>query len=139
MANICVYKIKVCGPQTACYRLINMMPLYCGEKEIHLEEGTEDNFTLIFTGDCKWSVDSYTSPLSNPQPLSAEEIEAIDDGDYWNVNLCDKSVLLGCEIFCNSKDIDDSCWSVFEHYDRGKKIKDECPKELHIKRGRDYD
>lgn len=139
MANICVYKIKVKGNQTACYRLINMMPLYCGEKEILFEEGTEDDFTLVFKGDCKWYVDAYTSPLADPQPLSAEEIEAIDDGDHWGVTLRDKSVLLNCEIFCNSKDIDDSCWAIFDHYNKGEIVNDACPKELHIKRGRDFD
>jgi hypothetical protein len=115
-----------------------MMPLYTGEKEILFEEGTENNFTLIFTGDCKWSVDAYTSPLSEPKPLSPEEVDVIDDGDYWNVNLRDKSILLNCEIFCNSKDIDDCCWAIYEHYDKGKIINDKCPKELHLKRGRDF-
>ena len=138
MANICVYKIKVRGNQTACYRLINMMPLYCGEKEILSEEGTADDFTLVFKGDCKWSVDAYTKELDDPQPLPLEEIDEIDDGDHWDKTLRDKSVLLGVEIFCNSKDVDDSCWAVFEHYNKGVAIYDKCPKELHIKRDRDY-
>lgn len=139
MANICMYKIKVKGNKQACYALVNMMPLYSYEKEYMLEEGTEDDFTLVFKGDCKWSVEAYTSPMENPVQLSKHEIESICDGDHWDKTLRDKSIMLGVEIYCNSKDIDDSCWSVYEHYNKGVKIKDECPKELHIKRGRDYD
>ena len=132
MANICLYKIKVKGRQQACYALVNMMPLYSSEKDYLLEEGTEDDFTLVFTGDCKWAVDCYTSPMKDPKPFTQEELDAVNDGDHWDKTLKDKSILLDCEIFCNSKDIDDSCWSVYEHYNRGKKINDECPKELHI-------
>lgn len=139
MANICLYKVKVKGRKKVCYKLIDMMPLYSYEKIIISEEGTDDDFTLVFSGDCKWGMNYRTVPLENPAPLSEAEIDAIEDGRYWGVNLCEKSILLQCEIFCNSKDIDDSCYSVYEHYDKGKTVDDECPKELHIKRGRDYD
>lgn len=139
MANICMYKIKVIGKQRACYAFIDMMPSYSYEKEILDESGTEDNYELILRGDCKWSVHSYTSSMENPQPFTDEELNSIQDGDHWDKTLQDKSILLNCEIFCNSKDIDDSCWAEYEHYNRGKIIHDECPKELHIKRGRDYD
>ena len=33
MANICLYKIKVKGSKKSCYKLVDMMPLYSGEKE----------------------------------------------------------------------------------------------------------
>lgn len=139
MANICRYKIMVKGRKQACYTLVNMMPSYSYEKEYLLEEGSEDDFTLIFIGDCKWSVSSYTSPMPNPKPFTREELDAVEDGDHWDKTLRDKSILLDVDIYCNSKDIDDSCWAIYEHYNRGKVIYDECPKELHIKRGRDYD
>ena len=116
-----------------------MMPLYSWEKEYLKEEGTEDDFELIFLGACKWGVDCYTSKMKNPVPFTEEELNAVGDGDHLDKTLKDKSVLLDCEIWCNSKDIDDSSWAVYEHYNRGRVIRDECPKELHIKRGRDYD
>lgn len=116
-----------------------MMPLYSWEKEYLSEEGTEDEFELIFLGACKWAVDSYTSKMQNPVPFTDDELNAVRDGDHWDKTLRDKSVLLNCEIFCNSKDIDDPSYAYYEHYDRGREIFDECPKELHIKRGRDYD
>lgn len=48
MANVCLYKIMVKGNKKACYKLIDMMPFYSGEKEIILEESSDDNFTLVF-------------------------------------------------------------------------------------------
>ena len=139
MANICLYKIKVKGRKKACYAMVNMMPLYSWEKEYVSEDGTDDDFELIFSGACKWGTSAYTSPMTNPMPFTDEELNAVQDGDHWDKTLRDKSILLDCEIFCNSKDIDDYCMAIFEHYNRGKTINDECPKELHIKRGRDYD
>lgn len=140
MANICLYKIRVKGTKAACYALVNMMPLYSWEKEYVDEEGTDDEYSLLFTGACKWGVDCYTSwDKELTTPYTAERIAKIQDGDDWGIPLQQKSMLLNCEIFCNSKDIDDPSWSVYEHYDKGVVINDECPKELHIKRGRDYD
>lgn len=139
MANICMYKIKVKGSRQACYAFINMMPSYSYEKEILDESGTDEDYELILRGDCKWGVSAYTSPMENPQPFTQEELDAVQDGDHWDKTLKDKSVLLDCEIFCNSKDIDDSSWAIYEHYNRGAVMRDECPKLLHIKRGRDYD
>ena len=139
MANICLYKVMVKGPKLNCYKLVDMMPLGDWEKDYLFEEGTDDNFTLIFIGGCKWAVDYRTSRHKDIVPFTKEQIEAIQDGDYWEYPLNEKSILLGVDIMCNSKDIDDSCWAIYEHYDRGKEIHDDCPPELHIKRGRDYD
>lgn len=139
MANICLYKIKVKGTKKACHKLIHMMPLYSGDKDVLREEGTDENYELVFTGDCKWSVDSYTKFEEDLKPYTDEELDKVRDGYGWNYPLTNKSTLLDCEIFCNSKDIDDCCYAVYEHYNKGIEIFDECPKELHIKRGRDYD
>ena len=139
MANICLYKIKVKGTKTACYALVNMMPLYSWEKEYISEEGTDEDYTLVFSGACKWGVDCYTEKHKGLVPFTPEEIAKVEDGDGWGYPISEKSFLLGCEIFCNSKDIDDACWADYIHYNKGKQIFDECPKELHIKRGRDYD
>lgn len=139
MANICLYKIKVKGTKNACYALINMMPLYSWEKDILSEDGEDDDYTLIFTGACKWSTSAYTHHTDGLVPYTPEQVANVQDGDGWDICMMDKSLLLSCEIFCNSKDIDDSCYAVYEHYKNGKGIYDECPKELHIKRGRDYD
>lgn len=139
MANICLYKIIVKGTRDACYALVNMMPLYSGEKECIEESGTDQEYSLFFTGDCKWNVDAYTSwDETKTGPYTPEEIANIQDGFGWNFPLKQKSLLLDCEIFCNSKDIDGGGWADYVHYNKGEEILDECPKELHIKRGREY-
>ena len=114
------------------------MPSFNRDKDILSEEGTDDNYTLVMIGDCKWSVSAYTENMKDPKPFTLEELEAIGDGDHWDKTLKDKSVLLGCEIWCNSKDIEDRSWAIYEHYKNGVEIRDECPKELHIKKGREY-
>lgn len=139
MANICLYKIKVTGTKLVCEKLIDMMPLYSWEKEIISENGTNTNYTIIFSGACKNYVDCYTKKSKDLKPYTLEEIKKIQDGDGWDYPLLDKSILLDCDIQCNSKDIDSMCYAYYEHYNKGKQIYDECPKELHIKRGRDYD
>ena len=50
------------------------MPLYSGDKEYLSAEGTEEDFTLVFLGDCKWSVDSYTVFEDKLKPYTEEEL-----------------------------------------------------------------
>ena len=139
MANTCLYKVKVVGEEIACKKLMEIMPCYDGEIEVFAEERGEQ-YMIGFEGTCKWSVDSYTSSDNNRKPLTKEEIANIGYGDFGEVPLSEKALMLGVEIFCNSKDIDSSCAAEYVHYDsNGKYIFDECPQILHIKRGRDYD
>ena len=82
MANICLYKIKVKGTKTACYALVNMMPLYSWEKEYLSEEGTDEDYTLVFSGACKWSVDenkvsifkSFKADVENSNVLIVSDV-----------------------------------------------------------------
>lgn len=139
MANLCLYKIKVNARKKACYALIDMMPLYDWDKEILLEEGTDDDYTIIFTGGCKWGVDYATKKIEGLKPFTEEELDAVRDGDHWGYPLRDKSLALNADIYCNSKDIGDSRKPVYEHYSCGKKINDKCPEDINIERGLDYD
>lgn len=130
MANICYYKIKANGKKTECQKLIDMMPLYSGEKEIIKEEGDKDNYSLTFTGSCKWDVDAYTEKHNNLKQLSEEDIINIKDGDYWDYPIVEKSILLNLDILCNTLDEEEE--SLFLHYNKGKKINDTCPEELEM-------
>lgn len=131
MGNTCLYKILVKGKKKACYKLIEMIPN--SNKVIIKEEGVDDNFELIFSGECEWSVDAYTNDKLKPKPYTDEEIEEIEEGWCWNIPLKGKSTILNCEIFCSSKDLDDQYSSIdFVHYNKGKKINDKCPEEILI-------
>ena len=139
MANVCKYKIKVNGTKISCLALVNMMPLYCGEKEILSVNGTDECFSMTFSGDCKWSVDAYTQKHKNLSSLSKEEIEQINDGMYWDYPLSEKSLMLNCEIFCVSADIDEeTMWPYHEHYINGERNDENFPMELELIPGYDY-
>lgn len=141
MANICLYKIKVKGKKNNCLKFEFIMPRCDWDFQILESEGTDDDYTFSFITACKWGVDYRTQKTKGKlNPLTDEEISSIEDGDYWGTPLQEKAKLLGCEVFCNMKDIDDCYKAVYVHYSpTGRIINDECPKELHIKRGRDYD
>lgn len=128
MANVCRYKIKVIGRKSSCYALINMMPLYVGEKEILFEEGTDDDYTLIFKGDCKWGIDYGTDDFGRLEPFTEEEIEEIEDGDYWDFMMVDKAFVLGVEIFCNT--LDDDGQEIFYHYIEEDELYGEEPEDI---------
>jgi hypothetical protein len=131
MGDTCVYKILVKGKKKNCYKLIDMIPN--SYLIIIKENGSDDNFELIFSGECTWSIDAYTNDNLRPKPYTDEEIEEIEEGFCWNIPLKGKSIILNCEILCNSRDVDDG-YSVedFVHYNKGKKVKDKCPEELRI-------
>lgn len=122
MANICLYRIQVKGTEKACRFLTEAMPQYCDSFEILDEYGTPDDFTLSFQGDCKWSVDAYTEDMNDPKPWTEAELDAADPYDHWGTTLKDKSILLNCEIWCASMDIDDGVEPDFEHWKRGNLI-----------------
>lgn len=122
MANICLYKIMVKGTEKACNFLAEAMPQYNDSFEILTEEGTPEDFTLVFQGDCKWSVDAYTKPMADPKPWTEAELDATDPYDHWCTTLKDKSILLDCEILCVSMDIDDGEEPLYEHWNRGQLI-----------------
>lgn len=50
MENLCQYKIKVKGTKLACKKLVSMTPIYEGAKEIIFEDGLDDDFSLVFSG-----------------------------------------------------------------------------------------
>ena len=122
MANICVYKIQVCGKKNACYALfgsINMLE----DKEILEESGTDDEYLLAFKSACKWSVDQYTEQDDSPkaEDIPENEDDAIKYGErYTGVPLSDKSRIFDVEVWCNSIDIDDPVELYNNHYIAGE-------------------
>ena len=125
MDNLCLYKIKVKGSRLACKKLLEMMPIFQGEKETILEEGSNDDYTLVFSGNCEVDINYNTDDFGIIESFSEEEIEG---EDYFEFSLEDKALLLGVEIFCNTKNM----YNVeqFYHYNKDFEILGESPEDL---------
>ena len=134
MANICEYKVIVKGKKNACYAFYGSMSAF--DKWVVSEEGTDDNFILKFEGNCKWYVDCYCNPYSGNKPVilpeDSEEAYNLAEEKFWYHTVQERSEMFSVEVLCNSADVDDYLGDTFEHYISGKKIYDNCPKELNI-------
>ena len=126
MANICYYEIRVKGSKKSAEIFFRMMPAY-NDRYIEYENGTDDDYTIMICGDCKWSLDSYCRDDGN---LSFN-LDDIDEKDIENVNIerddyyltiGRKSQILHLEIQAYSWS-SDSDFAQFEHYVNGKLIK----------------
>ena len=136
MANICEYRVKVKGRKNACYAFYGSMS--CMDyKEVDNESGSGNSFTLMFSGNCKWSVDSYCKEWDGECPvnLPADPEAAYNEAEekYWYKTVQDRSKMFDLEVWCNSCDIDgDPDIAIYEHYKNGEPIVDELPEELEI-------
>ena len=145
MANICEYKVIVKGKKNACYAFYGSTSNF-GGKEIDHGEGTDDDYTLYYNGDCKWSIDSYCSPFKGEKPVQLpenfEEAEEAGENLYWYNTVQERSEMFQVEVQCCSADIEDydedGPYNIYEHYINGKACKDnyadfeDIPEELRI-------
>lgn len=133
MANICKYRVIVKGKKNACYAFFGSMS--GGDKEVLKEFGTNDQYTLLFDGECKWSVDSYCNKKWKGEfpvllPEGADEAYRMAGENYLCYKVQDRSKMFNVEVFCNSADED--CFREFLHYVSGKKSKVDIPDELNL-------
>lgn len=135
MANICKYKVIVKGKKNACYAFYGSMSSL-DNKDIVDEEGTNENYTLRFEGDCKWSVDSYCEPWDGEYPVElpedAEDALYEAEDKYWYKTVRDRSRMFAVEVLCCSADVDYPVQEYFEHYICGNDAGGECPDELKV-------
>jgi hypothetical protein len=154
MANICQYKAKVKGKRNACYAFFGSMSCSDG-KWINEENGTDDETILIFEGYCKWSVDCYCKPWKGAFPVEIPDNynQAYEEAEnkYWYHTVQERSKMFDVEVWCYSVDTDDPYafleglddiadeiladlgdmpLGLYEHYDSGKEIHDDCPEEI---------
>lgn len=133
MANICEYKVIVKGKRNACMAFFGSMSCL-DDKWIVSETGTDDEYTVFFQGDCKWSVDSYCNPWTGSFPVELpddpDEAYQFAENNYWYHTVQERSKMFNVEVLCNSADIDDYTGDYFEHYINGKPVYDDCPQEL---------
>ena len=133
MANICVYKGIVKGRKNACYAFFGALP--CLNDQYIVEEyGDDQNYTIQFEGDCKWSINMYCSSwkedfqIELPEDYSEAEKEGWQKYSYIDIE--DLSKMFKIEVWCNYADIDDPSEDVFMHFRNGEEIYDECPESI---------
>lgn len=108
MANKCRYKMIVKGERDACYAFYSGQ--YCYSQGIDYENGSDEEYELVFSGECKWSV------------------------DYGCRSIQKRSEMYDIEVMCNSCDIDgDSETASYVHYSNGLPVASEIPEELQFK------
>ena len=157
MADICNYKIKVHGRKNACYAFMCSTSAF-GEREIISEYGSENDYTLLFKGCCKWSIDSYCKEFNGEKPVVLPEnldnvINEAED-KYWYHSVQERSEMFQVEVWCNSgspetfesviedlvesgeftleeiKNNEEFSPYEYQHYNCGKEIWDDMPEEI---------
>lgn len=129
MANYCDYEIHVKGSKKATLFLYAMMPA-ADYKEITHEEGTDDEYIVWMTGNCKWSLDSYCEEKPNTV-IDLDNLTEADIRDeeiglaYWYLTMRQKSEVLGVEILAHSWS-DESEFDQFDHYSKGMMVSSEA-------------
>lgn len=136
MSNVCKYKVKVKGKKNACYAFLGSMA-YMDFRDIDKEEGTEADFTLWFSGDCKEDVNESCQPWEGefPVELSGNYETALNEAkdNYSYRTVQERSAMFDVEVWCNSCIIDDEPEvAIFEHYLKGGAASGELPEELSI-------
>ena len=157
MADFCDYKIKVRGKKNACYAFMSSTSAV-DDREIINEFGSDDDYTLLFKGCCKWSIDSYCKKFHGEKPviLPGNLDDVIDEAEnkYWYHTVQERSEMFGVEVWCNSGSVEtfESCIAEllesgevtleeikeneefspyeYQHYNCGKEIWDDMPEEI---------
>ena len=145
MANVCDYRVIVKGRKNACYAFYGSTACM-GYKQIVSESGTDEQYEMLFFGNCKWSVDSYCAvfkgktPVELPADFNAAYI--LGEDEYWYNTVQSRSKMFDVEVQCCSADIDDydpeyGPEQLYEHYRSGVPCKDhmsgKIPENLVIK------
>ena len=123
MANYCDYEVRVRGSKQAGHMVYESMP--CMDyKDIESERKEGSSYLVIFTGNCKWSVNyGVTDNMKKVNVNSMSESEIEDKGgDYWQYSLRAKSEAFQCEIMVHYWS-EESGFDQFDHYKNGKILK----------------
>ena len=128
MANFCEYEIHVKGNKKAVLYFFTMVPSYGGNRITH-EEGSDDEYIIWITGDCKNALDCYCEE----KPGVAIDLDGISEADirnkelgsdYMYLTMRQKSEVLGIEILAHSWS-DESDFDQFDYYSKGTLISSE--------------
>ena len=131
MANICKYKVIVKGKKDACYALYWSMSVMDGIS-IEDEGGSDDDYMIRFEGNCKWTVDAYCKPWDGS--FDVDIPATLEDAlKYRGITVQERSRLFKVEVLCNSADMVEEDYELYEHYISGDRISSGgCPEELKV-------
>lgn len=142
MANICWYQVKAKGDKKNIMFLYHSMPVY---NYIDLISSSDD--TIIFSGDCKWSLDAYCEnsnadiKIDVNKYISDTDTKLINDPtEYIYYTLEDKSKILNCDIEVFSEyedydiDNDEGDRPLYQHFSKGEVLENE---EMSFKEAQD--
>lgn len=71
MANVCSFEMKVKGTKENCLNFANSQ-IHCYELYIEKEYGTDEDFALYITGECRWSVTGSMVNTDEDDTLAAK-------------------------------------------------------------------
>ena len=93
MANICWFEMRLRGTEENCYALLNS-GIPCNEAYVKAENGTDEDYMIYVSGNCRWSLTSSMMNEDCDETLAAK-------AQKYNVELeaCGLSEDGGCERF----------------------------------------
>lgn len=93
MANICWFEMRVRGTQENCYAMLNS-GLQCEDAYVTAENGTDDDYMVYVSGNCRWDISSSMMNECKGETLAAK-------AQKYDVELeaCGLSEDGGCERF----------------------------------------
>ena len=125
MANYCDYEIRAKGAKKSAKLLFNMIPTM-DDIYIENEGGSDDDYSIIICGNCKWSLnyncDEQDELEFNLNEISEDDIEGGLGTDYWYLTMRQKSEILGLEIQAHYWS-SESEFDQFDHYINGECVK----------------
>ena len=133
MANYCYYVIRVNGSKKAALMTYASTPKAQDDEEILFEGGTDENYTIWFTGSCKASLDAYTQEQPDIgidlDSYTEDQLRYEDAGCiYWTLTMRQRSELLHVDIsihaWLEGTSINEySCW-IYGHKNYHFSMKD---------------
>lgn len=125
MANYCNYEIHIRGNKKSVLFFCTTLPVL-DNKQIIYEKGTDKDYIVWITGNCKWSLDHFCEEKKNVtinlNKLNEDSLRDESIGfDYWYLTMRQKSELFNLEILAHSWS-DESEYDQFDHYKFGKLI-----------------
>lgn len=149
MANFCQFEFEVRGKKNACYAFLGSTS--AEDYSIVREEGTDDSYTIQYSGSCRFEPDAYCKEWEGDTPVQIpdEAKDAFEKAhEYTPYTMKSRSKMFGVEALCNYCDMDaleeglEYCEEEFDpsegiadwytHFINGEIIRDECPDYLLI-------